>query len=153
MRRLCCLFSLSLVLIAVPLRAGSVEEEVRIADTARVLSTLRSDTDRLSRLLSDGLTYGHADGRVQTKEVFLAAVRTNRIKYEAYDYLEKNITRVSDDLAIMTGRVHLKASAGKEHVEFALRFLSVWRREDGVWRLFAYQSTRLSDPVVVPPGK
>ena len=152
MRRLCCLFSL-LVLIAAPLRAQSVEEEVRAADTARVLSTLRSDTVRLSRLLSDGLTYGHADGRVQTKEVFLAAVRTNRVKYEAYDYLEKNITRVSDDLAIMTGRVHLKASAGTEHVEFALRFLSVWRREDGVWRLFAYQSTRLFDPVVVPPTK
>ena len=131
MRRLCCLFSL-LVLIAAPLRAQSVEEEVRAADTARVLSTLRSDTVRLSRLLSDGLTYGHADGRVQTKEVFLAAVRTNRVKYEAYDYLEKNITRVSDDLAIMTGRVHLKASAGTEHVEFALRFLSAWRREDGI---------------------
>ena len=152
MRRLCCLFSL-LVLIAAPLRAQSVEEEVRAADTARVLSTLRSDTVRLSRLLSDGLTYGHADGRVQTKEVFLAAVRTNRVKYEAYDYLEKNITRVSDDFAIMTGRVHLKASAGTEHVEFALRFLSVWRREDGIWRLFAYQSTKLSDPVVVVPAK
>ena len=152
MRRLCCLFSL-LALIAAPLRAQSVEEEVRAADTARVLSTLRSDTVRLSRLLSDGLTYGHADGRVQTKEVFLAAVRTNRVKYEAYDYLEKNITRVSDDFAIMTGRVHLKASAGTEHVEFALRFLSVWRREDGIWRLFAYQSTKLSDPVVVVPAK
>jgi hypothetical protein len=152
MRRLCCL-PLLLVLIAVPLRAQSVEAEVRIADTARVLATLRGDADRLARLLSDSLVYGHADGRVQTKEVLLAAVRTNRIKYEAYDYLEKNITRVSDDLAIMTGRVHLKASAGPEHVEFALRFLSVWRREDGVWRLFAYQSTRLSDPVVVPAIK
>lgn len=153
MRRLCCSLSLLLVLIAVPLRAQSVEAEVRAADTARVLSTLRSDTDRLARLLSDSLIYCHADGRVQTKEVFLAAVRTNRIKYEAYDYQETKISPVSDDLAIMTGRAHLKASAGKEHVEFALRFLSVWRREDGVWRLFAYQSTRLSDPVVVPAIK
>lgn len=152
MRRLCCLLSL-LVLIAVPLRAQSVEEEVRVADTARVLSTLRGDADRLARLLSDNLTYGHADGRVQTKEVFLAAVRTNKIKYDAYDYLETKISRVSDDLATMTGRAHLKASAGKEHVEFAVRFLAVWRREEGVWRLFAYQSTRLSDPTVVPAAK
>ena len=152
MRRLLSAFTL-LVLIALPLRAESVEEEVRVADTARVLASLRGDADRLSRLLSDGLTYGHVTGGVQTKEVLLAAVRTNRIKYEAYDYLEKKITRVSDDLAVMTGRVQLKATAGKEHADYAVRFLAVWRREEGVWRLFAYQSCKLSDPVVVSAGK
>ena len=152
MRRLLSAFTL-LVLIALPLRAQSVEEEVRVADTARVLSTLRGDADRLGRLLSDSLIYGHADGRVQTKEVFLAAVRTNRIKYEAYDYQETKITRVTDDVALMTGHAQLKASMGKEHVAFALRFLAVWRREAGVWRLFAYQSSKLSDPVVVSAGK
>ena len=148
MHRLSALFAL-LVLIAIPLRAEPVEEAVRIADTARVLSTLRGDADRLSRLLSDSLIYNHADGRVQTKEVLLAAVRTNKIKYDAYDYLEKKISRVSDDVAIMSGRAHLKASSPKEHVEFDIRFLAVWRREDGEWRLFAYQSTRLSEPTVI----
>jgi hypothetical protein len=142
-----------LCLLALPLRATTVEEEVKAADTARVLCTLRSDTDRLSRLLSDSLIYGHADGRVQTKEVLLAAVRTNRIKYEAYDYQETKITKVTDDVAIMTGHAQLKASMGAEHVAFALRFLSVWRKEDGVWRLFAYQSSRLSEPTVVPAAK
>ncbi len=152
MRRLLPTLAL-LLLIALPLRAVSVEEEVRIADTARVLSTLRGDADRLGRLLSDSLIYGHVNGGAQTKEVLLAAVRTNRIKYEAYDYLEKKITRVSDDLAVMTGRVQLKATAGKEHADYAVRFLAVWRREAGEWRLFAYQSCKLSDPVVVSAGK
>ena len=152
MRRLLCSLAL-LALAALPLRAESVEEEVRIADTARVLASLHGDADRLSRLLSDSLTYGHVTGGVQTKEVLLAAVRTNRIKYETYDYLEKKITRVSDDLAIITGRVRLKASMGQDHADYSVRFLAVWRREDGVWRLFAYQSCKLSDPVVVSPGK
>jgi hypothetical protein len=152
MRRLGCLLALT-VLLALPLRAETVEEQVKIADTARVLSTLRGDADRLSRLLSDSLIYGHADGRVQTKEVFLAAVRTNKIKYEAYDYQETKITRVSDEIALMTGRAHLKAAAGPQHVNFSIRFLAVWRCEAGVWRLFAYQSARLDEPVVVPPAK
>ena len=152
MRHLTAFLPLLLVL-ALPLRAGSVEEEVKIADTARVLSTLRSDTDRLARLLSDSLIYCHADGRVQTKEVFLAAVRTNRIKYDAYDYQDTKITRVTDDVAIMTGHAQLKASMGQEHVAFALHFLSVWRRESGEWRMVAYQSSRLSEPVVVPAKK
>ena len=152
MRRLSSLF-LFLTLAALPLRAETVEEEVRVADTARVLASLRGDADRLSRLLSDGLIYCHISGKVQTKEVLLAAVRTNRIKYETYDYREKKITRMSDDLAVLTGQVHLKASAGKEHVEFEIRILCVWRRENGEWRLFAYQSTKLDDPVVVSVGK
>jgi hypothetical protein len=152
MRRLCSLLPL-LLLLALPLRAESVEDEVRVADTARVLASLRGDADRLSRLLSDRLIYCHISGKAQTKEVLLAAVRTNRIKYEAYDYREKNIVRLSDDLALLTGQVHLKASAGKDHVEFEIRILCVWRREDGEWRLFAYQSTKLDEPIVVPAGK
>jgi len=152
MRRLLLFLSL-LAIAALPLRA-TVEEEVKAADTARVLCTLRGDTDRLSRILSDSLIYGHADGRVQTKEVFLAAVRTNRIKYDAYDYQETRITKVTDDVAIMTGHAQLKASTGTEHVAFALRFLSVWRKENGEWRLFAYQSSRLNEPVsIAPPAK
>lgn len=152
MRRLAACLPL-LLLLVLPLRAASVEEEVKIADTARVLATLRGDADRLARLLSDNLTYGHVTGGVQTKEVLLAAVRTNRIKYETYDYLEKKITRVADDLALITGRIRLKASTATEHADFTVRFLAVWRLEDGVWRLFAYQSCRISDPVTVSAGK
>ena len=142
-----------LVLLALPLRAGTVEEEVRAADAARVLATLRGDADRLTRLLSDSLTYGHLDGRVQSKPAFLAAVRSKDLKYEVYDYQETKIIPVSEDVAIMTGRTHLKASAGTQRVEFAIRFLAVWRREDGVWHLFAYQSTQLPGPVAVSPNK
>ena len=152
MRRLSPLLAL-LVMFTLPLRAENFEEEVRVADTARVLASLRGDADRLSRLLSDGLIYCHISGKAQTKEVLLAAVRKNRIKYETYDYREKKIVRLSDDLAVLTGQVHLKASAGKEHVEFEIRILCVWRRENGEWHLFAYQSTKLDDPVVVSVGK
>lgn len=153
MRRLRYLPAL-LVLLALPLRAGTVEEEVRAADTARVLATLRGDADRLTRLLSDNLTYGHLDGRVQSKATFLAAVHSKELKYETYDYQETKISRLSDELALMTGRTHIKASAGPQHVDFSIRFLAVWRREDGVWHLLAYQSTKLPGPVTVsPPAK
>ena len=131
------------MLPALGLRAASVEEEVRAADATRVLSTLRGDADRLAQLLSDGLTYGHLDGRVQSKPALLAAVRSKDLTYEAYAYLELRITPVSDAVAIMSGRTHLKASAGAVHVDYAIRFLAVWRRESGTWRLFAYQSTKL----------
>ncbi|RFC41501.1 MAG: protein of unknown function (DUF4440) [Verrucomicrobia bacterium] len=152
MRRLLPTLAL-LLLIALPLRAQSLEEEVRVADTARVLSTLRGDADRLGRLLSDSLVYGHLNGGVQSKADLLSAVRGNRIKYEAYDYLDMKITRVSDEVAVITGRAHLKASAGPEHVDYTVRFLAVWRRESGDWHLYAYQSTRVADPALSPVRK
>lgn len=142
-----------LLLLALPLalRAASLAEEVRAADTARVMATIASNIDRLAPLLSDALSYGHADGRVQTKADFLAAVKSARIKYESYDYDDVKVSRATDDVALMTGRAKLRASGGGVRVEFSLKFLSVWRREDGVWRLLAYQSARL--PEAAPAAK
>jgi len=152
MRRVACLLGLSL-LAALPLRAGSLEEDVRAADASRVLATIAGNVARLGPLLSNGLLYTHADGRVQTKAEFLAAVKTAQIKYEAYNYADVKVTRVTDDVAYMSGRARLRATAGALHVEFTLSFLSVWRREDGAWRLLAYQSAKLSEPAVVPAPK
>lgn len=149
MRRLFVLLLLA-GLAALPLCAASLEEEVRAADTARVLATIAGSIARLEPLLSDSLTYGHADGRVETKAEFISAVKSAQIKYEAYNYDNVKVTRVTDDVAIMTGRARLRASAGQVRVEFALKFLSVWRREDGAWRLFAYQSAKLPEPAATP---
>lgn len=141
MRTLLCL--LFLTLLAAPLAAASIQEDVRAADTARIMATIAGDAARLEPLLSETLSYGHADGRVQNKADFLAAVKTVRVKYEAYDYEEQHITRISDDVATMTGRAKLRATAGGKSVAFSLRFLAVWRREAGTWRLCAYQSVPL----------
>jgi len=126
--------------------SASVAEDVRTADSNRVLATIAGDADRLADLLSDQLRYGHADGRVQTKEDFLAAVRSNRMRYEAYDYEELQITPTDDNVAILSGRASLRVRMGEQPFAFRLRFLAVWRRESTAWRLFAYQSAQLPSP-------
>jgi len=138
------LYSLFLFL-ALRLAAAPLADEVRAADSARIMATIAGDTTRLAPLLSDELTYGHADGRVQTKDDFLGAVKASRVKYEAYDYEEQQVSRVDDATAIMTGRASLRAVAGERHVAFRLRFLSLWRREANGWQLRAYQSTPLPE--------
>ena len=144
MRRLAaCLVLLGLVCL--PARAISVADEVRAADTARVLATVRGDLPRVTSLLSEQLHYGHADGRVQTKAQFIAAVRTSQMKYEAYDYLEREVTPVTDDVATMSGRAKLRVSVAGKQLEFIIRFLAVWRREAGDWRLLAYQSAQFAE--------
>ncbi len=130
------------LVITTSLRA-SPEAEVRTADAARVTATIAGDIHRLAPLLSAELSYGHSDGRAQTKLDFLDAVRTSRVKYGAYDYVDLHSQSVGHGLVLLTGRVFLRASVGGETITARLRFLAVWRLEDGAWRLFAYQSTQL----------
>ena len=125
---------------------ASIPEEVRSADTARVRATIAGDADRLTDLLSEKLRYGHADGRMQDKADFLAAVRSNRMRYEAYDYEELQIAPVGEDVTVLTGRASLRVRMADQHLAFRLRFLAVWHRETEGWRLLAYQSAQLPVP-------
>jgi ketosteroid isomerase-like protein len=128
---------------------------VRRADTARIQATIAGDAARLSSLLSDDLTYGNADGRVQTKAELITAVATNRVRYDAYDYLDAKLRELASGAVAMSGRAQVRAHAGEKVVEMTLRFLAVWRQEDdGRWRLAAYQSVQLADtPPVATPTK
>lgn len=140
------LFSLC-VLIASPVARAAEDALVLVksADAARVQATISGDAARLRELLTDDLSYGHNDGRIQTKSEFVNAVASKQVRYEAVDYIETDLKETAPGVATMTGRVRLKVSRGDVRVEFTLRFLAVWRNEDGQWRLHAYQSTRLPD--------
>lgn len=136
--------------LAVRALAAAPAEEVRAADAARVRATIAGDAATLAALLSDHLTYGHADGRLQTKDDLLASLRTGRLKYESYDYQEMAVTPIDADAATMSGRVRIVARSDDRRVAFWLRFLAVWHREAGAWRLFAYQSAQMPAPESKP---
>ncbi|MEO6568805.1 MAG: nuclear transport factor 2 family protein [Opitutaceae bacterium] len=118
---------------------------VQRADAARVRATIAGDATSLNELLTDDLLYGQNDGRIQTKAEFMSAVATNSMKYEAFDYEETKFIETAPHVVTMTGRAHLKLSRGKTRAEFRIRFLAVWREDNGKWRLHAYQSTQLPE--------
>jgi ketosteroid isomerase-like protein len=146
MRRLALVLPL-LGLLALPLNAATLEDEVEAADKARVQAMLAGDADQLARVLSDQLIYGYAEGREQSKDAFLAMVRSSNSKFKAYDYLETRITPVTSDVATKDGRVHIRSSSKDKQTDFTIRFLAIWHREAGMWRLVAYQSAKLPNPI------
>lgn len=153
MKRCFSVILLSLCVLAAPSRAADdALAAVKRADAARVQATISGDAARLRELLTDDLSYGHNDGRVQTKAEFINAVASKQSRYEAVDYLETNLKETAPGVATMTGRVRLRVSRGEVRVEFTLRFLAVWREENGQWRLHAYQSTRLPDAPTATPA-
>lgn len=117
---------------------------IRAADEQRRAATIATDVDQLSQLLSDDLHYAHADGRVQTKNAFLTAVRRSSVKYLSAENDDLALQVIAPGAVSMHGRTTLIAETDGQRVRYALRFLAIWRQESGAWRLLAYQSARLT---------
>lgn len=153
MNRLRLIFGLGIVLLGLavtPFAYADVQTEVRRADDARLAATLTVDVEQLDTVLSAQLSYGHANGLVQTKSELINSLRSQAFVYHTYDYEKRVVSPQGDNLATMSGIARLSASAGQQSVAFRLRFLALWKREAGHWKLIAYQSVRL--PRTIPPA-
>ena len=136
----------SLALVAVGQLYGAEAEDfaaVKAADEQRIATTIASNTTDLAKLLSDDLYYGNADGRVQTKAQFLAAAAGNKAHYTSVVPLEIGFQAIASGVVAMNGITRLTARANQQVVEFRIRFLAVWRKESGQWKLLSYQSSQI----------
>jgi ketosteroid isomerase-like protein len=120
-------------------------EDVRAVDLRRISALIHADRPALEALLADEVTYGHADGRLQTKPELLAALAGGAVTYQSYDG-PPPVVRIHENMAILSGVAELEATARGTKVKLWLRYLAVYGKRDGAWRLTAYQSTRLEQP-------
>ena len=120
-------------------------EDVRAADLNRIRALIHADRAALEAVLADELTYGHSDGRRQTKAELLNAVAAGAITYQSYDGPRPEV-RVYGDVGVMSGVAELRATAGETAVKFRIRYLAVYAKRGDAWRLVAYQSASLEQP-------
>jgi hypothetical protein len=125
-------------------RAGD-REDVRAVDLRRIRALIHADRAELEAVLADDLTYGHGDGRMQTKPDLLTALTSGVVTYQSYDGPPPAV-RIQDNVALLTGVAELEATARGTRVKLWLRYLAVYVKREGAWRLTAYQSSRLEQP-------
>lgn len=113
------------------------------ADNARVQAMKSGDRDGLGRALADELHYAHSTGDVDTKTSLIDKLTSGKTKYESLDYEKREFSFPTSGLALMTGRVHIRAIAGGNVNDSVLSYLAVWRLEKGQWRFLAWQSARI----------
>ncbi len=136
-----------LAIAFVPLRAA---DEARTAtlqsvDDARVAATLAGDRAKLTTIFCDELRYAHSSGNVDTKASFMDALAAGRLKYVAWNYVERKFSFPAPGIALMSGRTRIKVARAEGELEMMLSFLAVWREENGQWRFLAWQSAKLPD--------
>ena len=129
-------------LFSAPRSLAADKDDVRAADLRRVSALINGDRTTLDAVLDETLTYGHADGRVQTKAELLAALSSGSVTYHSYDG-PPPLVRMHGELALLSGVAELQASARGMRVQLSLRYLAVYARRESAWKLVAYQSAQI----------
>ena len=127
-----------LLVVMFSISAADLADGVREVSAGWRKAVIEKDEATLKRLLSDDLTYTHANGRTQDKAEYIAAViKTGR--YESFAESETKI-RMYGKTAILTGFVDVKI-AGADL--YRVRTIEVYIQNNGQWQLTAKQSARL----------
>jgi ketosteroid isomerase-like protein len=99
-------------------------------------AVLRGDLRFLEALYVESLSYHHADGQADDKRRRLADVQRG-------GYLTRNIEDVHveqhGDVGLTSGRLVVTRIANDREVRYAVRFLRVYARREGVWQLLSHR--------------
>jgi ketosteroid isomerase-like protein len=141
---------LTLSLFGPNLRASGGDSTSALADEVRATEALRehyvttNDLDRLAPMLCDTLVYTHSSGHTMTKAQFLESISSGDMKYITIKPESMNIDIYNGATAVLTGttRLHVKSKQAGEH-DAHLRYILIYVKEGGQWKVAAWQSTNL----------
>ena len=122
---------------------SSDEAAVNQAVEALRKALLAADKARLQQLGADQLSYGHSDGRVQTKAEFIDGVMTRKAIVKSLAFPELTVAVVGN--TGIARHIYLSDSEtdGKP-VNTRIGALQVWQKQDGTWKLLARQGYKLA---------
>lgn len=120
------------------------------ADQARLAALMAGDGVALGKLMSDELKFVHSDGRIESKAEYVRNVMAGDTAYADAKTADVSALRPSADVVILIGAQEMRKRLGPTWSEIKLRYMAVWRNENGTWRMFAWQSMRPAGNSVVP---
>ena len=131
---------------------GSLAPAARAQDATAAVTTsveklrvamLAPEKAALSALVAEELSYGHSDGHLNTKDVFISDLLDGTSHFLTIDLTEQTV-RVVGDCAIvrhiLSGSTH---DNGKPEGTVKLKVLMIWQKQGGDWKLLARQAVRI----------
>lgn len=115
-------------------------QAIEARDAERVRATVAGDLDALAEVLSDTLVYTHGSASVDTKAQYLENIRSGLYAYKAITNLSRGF-RVVGDVAMVNGDARIDVHVKGTPKVIMSRYLAVWMKENGVWRMVSWQST------------
>jgi ketosteroid isomerase-like protein len=120
-------------------------EEAAVSQGVEALrkALLDKDKARLEQLIADQLSYGHSDGRVQTKAEFIDGVMAGRAVVKSLTFPDLKVGLAGN--AAIARHIYASESEtdGKPN-SVRIGVLAVWQKQDGSWKLLARQGYKLA---------
>jgi len=103
----------------------------------------KSDVAALEKLYDDTIVYTHSNGKVDTKESYLSAIKSGATQYQSMTRDDIKVS-VYGHTAIVTchWEVHVLARGNK--IDTNARYLHVYVEQPNGWKLVAHESTRIA---------
>jgi ketosteroid isomerase-like protein len=119
-------------------------DEAAVAQNVEILRKAQLEADRasLAQVTSDQVSYGHSDGRVETKEQFIAGVMNRKQVVKSLTFPDLKLS-VAGDVAIVRHIFLSESELDGKATTTRIGALQVWQKQGGTWKLLARQGFRL----------
>jgi ketosteroid isomerase-like protein len=122
--------------------AASPADEIEQAEQTRAQALINADIQALDAIYADEFFYNRAGGDSVTKAEYLPSFASGEVRVHKVNYEGRKI-RVYGDTALVTGTQHNEVTIKGENRTLHLRYLNVWVKKGGGWKLVARQATNL----------
>jgi len=124
--------------------AADAADEAAVAQNIETMrqGILQQDKAKLDQVCASQISYGHSDGRTETKEQFINGVMNRKQTQKSLAFPELKVFVVGD--TAVARHIYLGESEldGKQNTT-RIGALQVWQKQDGGWKLLARQGFRL----------
>jgi ketosteroid isomerase-like protein len=118
-----------------------ISEQIRRLEDERYGAMKAGDVAALERLLDADMVYTHSSATADTKESYLAGVRSKLWEYQSIERSEETIV-VRDNTALVFNRCKIAINVQGTPRRLDNRMLAVWSKSaSGNWTLLALHST------------
>ena len=112
------------------------------ARTALNAATISGDAERLGRLTSSHLSYGHGNGSVQTQDEFIAAAAARRVPIQSIK-ISRPVVVIDRETAVDRHAASYQVEIGGKPAIVETEVIQVWKKYEGNWKLLARQAYKL----------
>jgi len=123
---------------------SQTKSETAVADAVENLRKALVNADRasLDKLTAAELSYGHSNGKVETKAEFVEALTSGASDFVKIDLTEQTI-KIVDKTALVRHRLSADTNNDGKPGTVNLYILLVWQKQKGDWKLLARQAVRV----------
>jgi hypothetical protein len=121
------------------------EDEIKSLEDRRWKAMLDGDVETLTQLWSDRLVYGHSAGARDGKSGMVDKIATRYMTFKSIDWKCEQIIDLGETVLIVGHMIADAHSATIGARKMDNLYLAAWTREDGDWKLAAFQPTPYQD--------